>query len=151
MNNVIYRPEGKSIIKDFENLCPWEKCELIKYLSEKCMTFEEIEKWFIEGTGYIKYDDIDFVQEVINEGREEEVLDNMDDDEISNYLFGSYSDRNVGNLEYAMENMHPDDVAEAITNLRDRDLYPILDSLKNNFTKDLKKIANYLITGERDE
>ena len=76
---IQYSEEGKDIINKFENLAPWDKADIIKYLGDKIMTWEEIEKYFIEGSGYVDYDTIDFVQEVLNNRQEDEVLCEMND------------------------------------------------------------------------
>lgn len=139
---IQYSEEGKDIINKFENLAPWDKADIIKYLGDKIMTWEEIEKYFIEGSGYVDYDTIDFVQEVLNNRQEDEVLCEMNDWDICDHLMNHGVDKE--NLEYFLERMHQDDISDAINDIDRNSLYDILKSIKKNHPDLLKDINNYL-------
>lgn len=83
-----YSPEIKEIFDKIDNLTPWDKVDLIKHIVEHEMTEDEIEKYFIEGSGYVKYDDINLVSEIENNNLEFDVLDNMTSSDIADYVYG---------------------------------------------------------------
>ena len=139
---IQYSEEGKDIINKFENLAPWDKADIIKYLGDKIMTWEEIEKYFIEGSGYVDYDTIDFVQEVLNNRQEDEVLCEMNDWDICDHLMNHGADKE--NLEYFLEKMYEDDISDAINDMDRNSLYNILKSIKKNHPDLLKDINNCL-------
>ena len=80
------------------------------------MTWEEIEKYFIEGSGYVDYDTIDFVQEVLNNRQEDEVLCEMNDWDICDHLMNHGADKE--NLEYFLERMYQDDISDTINDIQ---------------------------------
>lgn len=145
---IQYSKEGKEIISKFEDLTPWDKAEMMRYLADHVMTEDEIEKYFIEGSGYVHIDDIDLVQEVVNNGQEEEVLAEMNDDDICQYLLDSYYDNGKGSIEYMLERAHWDDSAKAINDMDRSCLYDILKAIKNNHPDLLKDIINWLFEGK---
>lgn len=130
---MIFNNEQKEIIKRFEELLPWEKGELLMHIVEHSMSEDEIEKYFIEGSGYTRWDDIDYVEGVIDNNQEDQVLDRMDDWEIIDYLFGRYDSTNVSNLSDAMEKVDEEDVAEALYNLNLDYLKKIVMSFINKY------------------
>ena len=109
------------------------------------MTEDEIEKYFIEGSGYTIWDDIDFVKEVIDNHQEEEVLDSMDDWEIVDYLFGNFSSSSALNLKDAMEKMLPEDVAEALERLNTEYLKHIIESFCNKYPDTFSDLIKFSI------
>jgi len=86
--NIKYKKDIAPILKLIEKLAPWDRNELIAYLYESVdgESIAELSKYF----GYVNYDDLDIVQEVIDNDKETEVLDNMDTDEIIDYLFNGW-------------------------------------------------------------
>ena len=144
MIEIQHKEEGKKIIDLINELQPWDKADLIKYLLDNLMTYDEIEKYFIEGTGYIKYDDIDVVKEVIDNGYETDVLDEMSDWEILDYLFNSYSFNASSNLTDFLSRMHSDDITESIDDLNESTTNEILDSLFNNHKDKFVEIFKYM-------
>ena len=141
---IQHTEEGREIISKFENLTAWDKGDILKYLVEHTMTEDEIEKYFIEGTGYVKYDDIDFAREVVENHQEDEVLDNMDDWEILDYLLRSFdSDANASNLADWMEKMYAEDVARALSRVGDKHIKEILECLYNNHSSKVVKMLKY--------
>ena len=151
MIDIQYKDDVKNILKQFESLTPWDKNELIKYLADKLMTEDEIEKYFIEGSRYVDYNDIDFVKEVIDHGQESEVLDEMDDMTICDYIMDNYSGNGKSNLEYILERLHWDDAADAIYDMNRNCLYDIIDAIQKRHPKLINKIKNYIKTGVRDD
>lgn len=137
--------EQKEIIDKFENLLPWEKGELFMHIVNKSMTEDEIEKYFIEGSGYTRWDDIDFVQGVIDNDKEFEVLDNLDDWEIVDYLFGNFSSSSALNLQDAMEKMLPEDVAEALERLKTDYLKEIISSFYKKYPDAFADLIKFCI------
>ena len=118
----------KKIVDLFKELLPWDKGEALKYLVNHEMTYDEIEKYFIEGTGYIHRDDIDYVQGVVDNDLQYDVLDNMDDSEIISYLTaGGYAS---DNLREMIEVMFKDDVATVLININSTYLEDALEEMK---------------------
>lgn len=141
---IQYSKEGKEIIDKFNELTPWEKADMLKYLANDIMTWDEIEKYFIEGTGYVDYNDIDFVQEVINEGKESEVLDEMDDYDILEYILYTFDHyRNSSNLSDWIERMSVEDVTEGIDRVDKKNLDLIMDDLYENHKDKFMYILDY--------
>lgn len=137
--------EQQEILKKFENLLPWEKGDILTHIVNHEMTEDEIEKYFIEGSGYTRWDDIDFVKEVIDNHQEEEVLDSMDDWEIVDYLFGNFSSSSALNLKDAMEKMLPEDVAEALERLNTEYLKEIIESFCNKYPDTFSDLIKFCI------
>lgn len=127
---IQYSKEGKEIIDKFNDLTSWDKGELIKYLADKVMTEEEIEKYFIEGMGYVYYDSLDLPQEIIDNNQEDEVLDKMDDQAICEHLI--YGGSGYENCKYMFENIDSFDAAKMIDEMRKFDIENIIDSLVDN-------------------
>lgn len=142
MNNVIYRPEGKAILDAFNELLPWEKGEMIKELAEKQMTWNEIEKYFIEGSGYVKYDDIDIVREVFNNDLEDEVMDEMDDWTIIEYL--SHSWHAFENARDLFKEVDVEDQANILEDMYGTDLENMLEEIEAKHPDLAEKIHNHL-------
>lgn len=151
---MIYNDDCKKIIEAFDNLLPWDKGEVIKSLVNNHMTEDEIFKYFIEGTGYVKYDDIDLVNEVIDNNKEYEVLDEMYDGDILDYLLNSYRfNNNSSNLTDWLEKMMTEDVVDALYNLNDETKEKIIETFyskyKSSFVNLLKCCIDVL--NKKDE
>ncbi len=127
---IQYKKECKEIIDKFNDLTSWDKGELIKYLADKAMTEEEIEKYFIEGMGYVYYESLDLPQEIIDNNQEDEVLDKMDDQSICEYLIHGWN--GYDNCKYMFENIDTFDAAKMIDEMRKYDIENIIDSLVEN-------------------
>lgn len=142
MNNVIYRPEGKAILDAFNELLPWEKGEIIKQLAENEMSWYEIEKYFIEGSGYVKYDDLDLVKEIFNNDLEDEVMDEMDDWTIIEYL--SHSWHAFENARDLFKEVDAEDQAKILDDMYDSDLENMLEEIEAKHPDLAEKIHNHL-------
>lgn len=142
---MIFNKEQEEIIDKFENLLPWEKGELLMHIVDKSMTDDEIEKYFIEGSGYTRWEDIDYVEGVIDNHQEDDVLNRMDDWEIVDYLFGSYDSSSVYNLKDAMEKMTVEDVAEALERLDDSYLKEIVEAFLNKYPSNFVDLIKFCI------
>jgi len=138
------KKEGKEIIDKIDKLTPWDKGELLMYIVSDVMTEDEIEKYFIEGSGYTKWDDIDYVQGVIDNNQESEVLDEMDDWDIIDYLVNSFDHyRNAANLSDWIEKSQSEDVSEAIDRVDKKNLDLIMDDLYENHKDKFMYILEY--------
>ena len=144
MIEIQHKEEGKKIIDLVNKLPVWDKADLIKYLIDNSMTYDEIEKYFADELGYIKYDDFDPVKDVIDNNLESDVLDEMDDWEILDYLFNSYSFNASSNLTDFLSRMHSDDITESIDDLNESITNEILDSLFNNHKDKFLEIFKYM-------
>lgn len=142
MNNVIYRPEGKAILDAFNELLPWERGEIIKQLAENEMSWYEIEKYFIEGSGYVKYDDLDLVKEIFNNDLEDEVMDEMDDWTIIEYL--SHSWHAFENARDLFKEVDAEDQANVLDDMYDSDLENMLEEIEAKHPDLAEKIHNHL-------
>ena len=87
--NIQYTKEGKQIIDAIDELTSWDKGELISYLIYK-LSSDELDKYLIENTDYIHADDIDYVRGVVDSNLMTEVLDEMDDYDILDYILNSF-------------------------------------------------------------
>ena len=139
---IQYKEEGKDIIKKVENLTPWDRAEIIKYLAERIMSWEEFEAYFLEGSGYVKEEDIDPVKEVIDNGDEREVLESMYEDDICDYLLDSSSIEYY--LRYILEKMRLKDIGDAISRIDKTTIECIIDELEENHYEDYVKLKNYI-------
>lgn len=140
--NIQYQKEGQEIIKKVEDLMPWDKADLLKYLIDKVLTWEEFYKYFIEGL-YVDPDTIDNVREVINNGEETEVLDEMREEEICDYLLNTSNA--ADNIKYMIENAYTNELAELFADLPDDDLVDIFDEIKENHKEAYVKIAKHMV------
>ena len=130
MARVFLNDDQRKIVEAFDNLMPWEKGELIKHIIEHEMTEDEIEKYFIEGTGYVKYDDIDFVKEVVDNHLEYDVLDEFFIDYICDYIIEN-SDASDA-VEYIIKHADSEDVANGISSLSSDHILEIFKALWHN-------------------
>ena len=138
------KKEGKEIIDKIDKLTPWDKGELLMYVVSDVMTEDEIEKYFIEGSGYTKWDEIDYVQGVIDNNQESEVLDEMDDYDILDYILYSFDHyRNSSNLSDWIERMPVEDVTEGIDKVDKKNLDLIMDDLYENHKDKFMYILEY--------
>ena len=142
MNNIIYRPEGKAILDAFNNLLPWEKGEMIKILVENEMSWNEIEKYFIEGSGYVKYDELDLVKEIFNNGLEDEVMEEIDDWQIIEYL--SHSWHSFENARDLFKEVDAEDQANVLEDMYGNDLENMLEEIEAKHPELAEKIHNHL-------
>ena len=145
--------EQLGIAKKFEELLPWEKGELLMHIVDKIMTDDEIEKYFIEGSGFSRWKDIDYVKGVIDNNQEDEVLDRMDDWEIVDYLFGRYDSTATENLEDAMRKMLPEDIAGALIRLDENSLKDVIESFLKKYPSTFVNLVKFCIDklAEKDE
>lgn len=120
-----YLPEFKEIFDKIDNLTPWDKVDLIKHIVEHEMTEDEIEKYFIEGSGYVKYDDINLVSEIENNNLEFDVLDNMTSSDIADYV---YEHDDI--MDELFDLMELEDIVSALDN-RNKTLKNLLEEINN--------------------
>lgn len=141
---VEYKKEGKEIIEKVDNLTSWERIELVKYLADKYLSNEEFEE-MIHLYGYIKEEDIDPVQDVIDNGLEMEVLEHLTDEEITDYLIDTGNGaRDI--LEYMLDRSNYDDIADSLQSMNRSDFINVIERIKDNypemFLDVFKKILN---------
>jgi len=139
-----YSKESQEIFKLFDNLTSWDKADMIKYLSTKHMTWEEIEKYFIEGSGYVRWEDVDLVKEVINEGLENEVLDEMDERDICDYLLRGWNAKE--NIQQMLRDGDTEDIADAISDLSDYSIKEIFENIQKDHPEVINQILKYIIS-----
>lgn len=120
-----YLPEFKEIFDKIDNLTPWDKVDLIKHIVEHEMTEDEIEKYFIEGSGYVKYDDINLVSEIENNNLEFDVLDNMTSSDIADYV---YEHDDI--MDELFDLMELEDIVSALDN-RNKTLKNLLEEIND--------------------
>jgi len=131
MAHIFLNDDQKKIADLFNNLMPWEKGDLLKHLVEHEMTEDEIEKYFIEGTEYVKYNDIDFVKEVVDNHLEYDVLDEFFIDYICDYIIENSEASDA--VEYIISHAYPEDIANGISSLSSDSILEIVKALlKNN-------------------
>lgn len=108
------KKEGKLIIDLINNLMPWEQADFKSwFIAEMCNNneFDEICKQL----GYVNSDEIDCVKEVIDQNMETDVLDEMYENDICDYLLNciDFDD----DLSYMIEKADISDVVKAFNNL----------------------------------
>ena len=142
--NIQYTKEGKQIIDAIDELTSWDKGELISYLIYK-LSSDELDKYLIENTDYIHADDIDYVRGVVDSNLMTEVLDEMDDYDILDYILNSFDGyANSSNLSDWMERMSAEDAAEGLSKIDEEHLNDILDKLFENRKETCMYILNYI-------
>lgn len=142
MNRTPYREETSKILELIEKLNQFEKTDLVDYLVDKEWDANKIEQ-LVSGLGYVEYDSIDNVKEVIQNGQEYEVLDEMSDYDIANYVV------NHGVLDNVISEMDNDDIVNALIfkNIDEDDIADILVGLikQRNSKLTLGKIVDATI------
>lgn len=146
---MIINKEQKEILDKFNDLLPWDKGEILKYIVHHSMSEDEIEEYFIKGTGYVKYDELDLVKEVIDNDLETEVLDEMSDYDIVEYLSSSYNARD--NAKDLFMSIDSDDQADIIDDFTDSQLKDFVKSLKEKYANTVNLLLKYLLSDEKIE
>ena len=142
MNRTPYREETSKILELIEKLNQFEKTDLVDYLVDKEWDANKIEQ-LVSGLGYVEYDSIDNVKEVIQNGQEYDVLDEMSDYDIASYVI------NHGVLDNVISEMNNDDIVDALIfkNIDEDDIADILVGLikQRNSKLTLGKIVDATI------
>ena len=133
--------EQKKALNAFNDLMPWDRGGLL-YCLAMTMPGAEIEKYFLDELGYCKYDDIDVVKEVIDNGYETDVLDEMEEYEICDYLLNTID--NVDNVRYMFDALDKEDQASMISDLSDEDIVNIFDRIKEEHPKAYETIVKHI-------
>ena len=135
--------EQKKIVEAFNELMPWDRGDLMKHLVEKEMSEEEIEKYFIEGSGYVKEDEIDVVKEVLDNNLEYEVFNELYYDYICDYLLEGSDAQDVTN--YIFSHSNPEHIAEALAHMNSYDLSKVFELMWKNHKKDCERILDNIL------
>ncbi len=123
---ILLSDVGKRIIKEVEELTPWDRYELVSELGAKHLDIEWVHQYFYdENTAPDTNDTInDPVGDVFDQGLEKEVLEQMDDDDITEVLVEKH--------------MLPDIIAD----LTDKQLSDVIRCMSK---KNLKRITDAII------
>lgn len=125
-----FKPDVKHILDCINNLTPWDKTDLIANLLTEAEYNGEIEN-YLQAMGYVDYDDIDFVEEVKKNDLGSEVLEDMSDWEIGNYV-----------------SCHPDiineiDIDDMVEAIYDNDnIEECLDLISGKYSEEFEKWLN---------
>lgn len=122
----ILNDEQKKIVDEFNDLLPWNKEELIVYLIEKHLESSQLEK-VCKDLGFVNYDDIDFVKEVVDNHLEYDVFDEFFIDYICDYILEN-SDASDA-VEYIIRHADSEDVASGISSLSSDHILEIFKAL----------------------
>jgi len=133
--------EQKKVLTAFNDLMPWDRGNLL-YCIAMTMPGAEIEKYFLDELGYCKYDDIDVVKEVIDNGYETDVLDEMTDYDICDYLLNTPDP--ADNVRYMFDALYKEDQATMISDLSDDDIVSIFDTIKEGHPKAYETIVKHI-------
>lgn len=140
-SNIKYKKDIIPILQLIDNLTPWDKNGLIAYLWNN-LDGESIKK-LAEEFGFVNYDNLDIVQEVINNNQETEVLDEMQTYEIIDYLFNGWgtgwSSLDKSDAIDILSRFNGEEIAEYI-NKKD-----IPDFLDNFYKNNKETFNNWLI------
>ena len=122
---ILLSDVGKRIIKEVEELTPWDRYELMSELGAKYLDSEWGNTYFHDEDDWQETETFnDPVSDVFDQGLETEVLEEMDDDSITEVL--------------VRKNKIPDIIAD----LTDEQLNSVIRDLSN---KNLKRITDAII------
>lgn len=146
--SVKYTEEFKQIMDLFEEIVPWQRIDVIYMLINKYMNMSDIAKEFLEPSGYVDPDDIDPVQEVMSCGLETEVLDQISDSDICDYLIHDsfYTEENI---RYMLKWINMSDLERGIDGLHDDKIKEIFEYIRDN-NKELKESIIEILKGEEN-
>jgi len=130
--------EQQQVVEAFNKLNPFDKADLFRHIVDNVMTGPEIESYFLYGSGYIKYDDIDWVQEIKNNYLQTDVLDEMDEDDICDYLLRGYYA--LDNVKYMVNSLDTEDLAGLLTDMNRKQLLSALDYIQKNKEDDWNEL-----------
>jgi hypothetical protein len=122
--------EQQKIVDGFNELNPFDKADLFKYIVDEVMSEKEKEDYFLYGSGYVKYEDIDWSREIIKNGLESEVLDEMDIDDICDYILRDYYA--FDSVKYMVNCLDTEDLSKLLTRINRKQLLSALDYIQNN-------------------
>ena len=135
---IKYKKDITPILELIEKLTPWDRNELIAYLWDSLdgESVGEIAELF----GYVNYDDLDIVQEVVDNNKETEVLDSMYTSDIIDYLFNGWgtgwSSLDESDAKDVLRHFSGEEIVEYIEENRISDL---LDSICKNKKEEFDK------------
>ena len=131
---IKYKKDITPILELIEKLTPWDRNELIAYLWDSLdgESVGEIAELF----GYVNYDDLDIVQEVVDNNKETEVLDSMYTSDIIDYLFNGWSTSYESDAKDVLRHFSGEEIVEYIEENRISDL---LDSICKNKKEEFDK------------
>ena len=139
--SIYLNEEQKKVFESFNDLLPWDRGSLLHKIAMTEDT-NEIEKYFLDELGYIKYDDFDSVKDVIDNGLETDVLDEMVDTEICDYLLDGYDAEE--NTRYMIDSLDSDDAAELVSDIKDDTIIKAIDIIKEKYPDTYKKILFHI-------
>lgn len=131
---IKYKKDITPILELIEKLTPWDRNELIAYLWDSLdgESVGEIAELF----GYVNYDDLDIVQEVVDNNKETEVLDSMYTSDIIDYLFNGWSTSYESDAKDVLRHFSGEEIVEYIEENKISDL---LDSICKNKKEEFDK------------
>lgn len=86
--------EIAKIVKDFENLLPWDQAGCMAELMKKYPDGESF-KGIAERFGFVPEWEIDPIQMIVAREQQEDVLEKTDDDVIGRYLFNRWTTKHI--------------------------------------------------------
>lgn len=126
--SIKYKKDIAPIIELIDNLTSWDRDELLAYLLEN-VEGESLAK-IVEELGFVNYNNLDVVKEVIDNNQETEILDNMYTYEIIDYLFNGwgtgYSSLDKNDVEDILKHLSCEEIASCVDR---KDVSELLDYL----------------------
>lgn len=141
--DIKYKKDIAPILKLIEELTPWDRNELIAYLFDS-VDGESIAE-FVKYFGYVNYNNLDIVQEVIDNNKETEVLDSMYTSEIIDYLFNGWYSLEESDAEDILRHFSGEEIGKYIQKNTVSDL---LDSICKNKKEEFDNWLNKKFKGE---
>lgn len=135
---IKYKKDVAPILELIDKLTPWDRNELIAYLWDSLdgESVAELASCF----GYVNYDDVDIVQEVINNNKETEVLESMCNYEIIDYLFNGWgtgwSSLDKEDAEDVLRHFSGEEIATCVER---KDIPELLDNLYKYRSEEFNK------------
>lgn len=140
MINVEYKPDVKPIIDAINNLTPWDRNELITYLYWT-LDGDSVDAIIEEIGGWVRESSIDEVKMVIENSKEIDVLDEMSDYDIAEYVTSGYF--KDGLIREIFNRLDSEEIA---TNIKKEQIESIINYLIQHYPKEIADSITKILT-----
>jgi hypothetical protein len=136
---IKFKKDVKPIIDAIDNLSSWDKSDLINYLVMN-QTSEDYESTREECGFNCELDEDACIQNVIDNGNQNLVLDDMDPRDIVDYILDHlFSVDRTTALSYLFNQLDGDDLLEIIEDIDKKFIPMILEKIRKDFPKEMIK------------
>lgn len=136
---IKFKKDVKPIIDAIDNLSSWDKSDLINYLVMN-QTSEDYESTREECGFNTELDEDACIQNVIDNGNQNLVMDDMDPRDIVDYILDHlFSVDRTTALNYLFNQLDGDDLLEIIEDIDKKFIPMILEKIRKDFPKEMIK------------